>query len=428
MSFTLKLLLVATAIMLGWSRSCSAQRNCNGALSGIINNNVRCNGDCTLDGATVNGNVECFTGTLLVNGSSVITGGILLQGSVSSAELEAATVLGAVEVKQAASLTQLVIAATATLDSVKVENTAGDVIVAGSFKDLELIDSGNFFANSITNNLASVSVNGGTGIISVRDSILSGLSVDVRAGNVELDNVTTATSISVKGANGIVKLCDSSLGGLSVEEREGDIEVNANAENCGPTTLDGGLSAVKGSGAVTVIGASLPSGDFIVAEYTGDVILSEASIVSDAKLDKNTGSLTISNVVTDSDTTITGQVGNVVLREVNVTGDLSILEVQGDVTVEESRFALEDVSILLVSGAVIVENNTDLSLSVQEVGGMVQIIGNVVTNGNVNKNTGGVEFLDNVFQFLSCTDNVPVPSGSGNTVTFPDGQCASGFP
>ena len=428
MSFTLKLLLVATAIMLGWSRSCSAQRNCNGALSGIINNNVRCNGDCTLDGATVNGNVECFTGTLLVNGSSVITGGILLQGSVSSAELEAATVLGAVEVKQAASLTQLVIAATATLDSVKVENTAEDVIVAVSFKDLELIDSGNFFANSITNNLASVSVNGGTGIISVRDSILSGLSVDVRAGNVELDNVTTATSISVKGANGIVKLCDSSLGGLSVEEREGDIEVNANAENCGPTTLDGGLSAVKGSGAVTVIGASLPSGDFIVSSYTGDVIFSEATNASDILLQTNTGTLTISNVLVDSDITITGQEGTVLVKEVNTTGDFALSGVQGDVTLKDNNFGLEDISILLVSGAVTVENNNDLSLSVQEVGGMVQIIGNVVTNGNVNKNTGGVEFLNNVFITLSCTDNVPVPSGSGNTVTTPDGQCASGFP
>ena len=346
----------------------------------------------------------------------------------TNAELESATVQGTVEVNQAASLAQLVIAATATLNSVQVVNTAGDVIVAGSFTNLQLIGSGNFFANSIANNLASVSVNGGTGIISVRDSILSGLSVDVRAGNVELDNVTTATSISVKGANGIIILCDSSLGGLSVEEREGNIEVNANAENCGPTTLDGGFSAVKESGAVTVIGVSLPSGDFIVAEYTGDVILSEASIISDAKLEKNTGSLTISNVVTDSDSTITGQVGNVVLREVNVTGDLSILEVQGNVTVEESRFALEDISILLVSGAVTVENNTDLSLSVQEVGGMVQINGNDIANGNVNKNTGGVLFLDNVFITLSCTDNVPVPSGSGNTVTTPDGQCASGFP
>ena len=428
MSFKLKLILVATAIMLGWSRSCSAQRNCNGVLSGIINNNVRCTGDCTLDGATVNGNVFCSSGTLLVKGSSVITGGILLQGTVTNAELKSATVQGTVEVNQAASLAQLVIAATATLNSVQVVNTAGDVIVAGSFTNLQLIGSGNFFANSITNNLASVSVNGGTGIISVRDSILSGLSVDVRAGNVELDNVTTATSISVKGANGIVKLCDSSLGGLSVEEREGDIEVNANAENCGPTTLDGGLSAVKGSGAVTVIGASLPSGDFIVSSYTGDVIFSEATNASDILLQTNTGTLTISNVLVDSDTTITGQEGTVLVKEVNTTGDFALSGVQGDVTLKDNNFGLEDISILLVSGAVTVENNTDLSLSVQEVGGMVQIIGNDIANGNVNKNTGGVLFLDNVFITLSCTDNVPVPSGSGNTVTFPDGQCASGFP
>ena len=428
MNSTLKLLLVATAVMLGWSRICSAQTNCNGVLSGIINNNVRCAGDCILDGATVNGNVFCSSGTLLVNGSSVITGGILLQGTVTAVELESATVQGAVQVLQAASLAQLVIGAAATIDSVSVENTAGDVIVSGSFTDLLLVNSGSFFASTITNALASVSVIGGNGIISVSDSILTGLSVDARAGNVELDNVTTATSISVKGGNGIVDLCDSSLGGLLVEEHEGDIEINANAENCGPTTLDGGLSAVKGSGTVNVIGASLPSGDFIVSNYTGDVFFSEATRVSDILLQTNIGTLTISNVFVDSDTTITDQVGAVVVKEVNTTGDFALSKVEGDVTVKDNNFALEDISILLVSGALTIQNNNDLSLSVQEVGGMVEIIGNVVTNGNVNKNTGGVLFLNNVFITLSCTDNIPVPSGSGNTVTTPDGQCASGFP
>ena len=428
MNSTLKLLLVATAVMLGWSCVCSAQTNCNGVLSGIINNNVRCAGNCILDGATVNGNVFCSSGTLLVKGNSVITGGILLQGTVTAAELESATVQGVVQVQQAASLAQLIIGPTATLDSVNIANTAGDVIVAGSFTDLLLSNSGNFFASSITNTLASVSVIGGNGIISVSDSILGGLSVEGRAGNVELDNVTTATSISVKGGNGIIELCDCSLGGLSVEEREGNIEIDANAENCGPTTLDGGLSAVKGSGIVQVIGASLPSGDFIVSNYNGDVILSEATRVSDILLQTNIGTLTISNVFVDSDTTITDQVGAVVVKEVNTTGDFALSIVQGDVTVKDNNFTLEDISILLVSGAVTVQDNNDLSLSVQEVGGMVQIIGNDITNGNVNKNTGGVLFLNNVFITLSCTDNFPVPSGSGNTVTTPDGQCASGFP
>ena len=383
---------------------------------------------CILDGATVNGNVFCSSGTLLVKGNSVITGGILLQGTVTAAELESATVQGVVQVQQAASLAQLIIGPTATLDSVNIANTAGDVIVAGSFTDLLLSNSGNFFASSITNTLASVSVIGGNGIISVSDSILGGLSVEGRAGNVELDNVTTATSISVKGGNGIIELCDCSLGGLSVEEREGNIEIDANAENCGPTTLDGGLSAVKGSGIVQVIGASLPSGDFIVSNYNGDVFLSEATRVSDILLQTNIGTLTISNVFVDSDTTITDQVGAVVVKEVNTTGDFALSIVQGDVTVKDNNFTLEDISILLVSGAVTVQDNNDLSLSVQEVGGMVEIIGNVVTNANVNKNTGGVLFLNNVFITLSCTDNFPVPSGSGNTVTTPDGQCASGFP
>lgn len=45
----------------------------------------------------------------------------------------------------------------------------------------------------------------------------------------------------------------------------------------------------------------------------------------------------------------------------------------------------------------------------------------------MNKNTGGVEFLGNGFDFLSCTDNIPGPSGVGNTIGFGDGLCATGL-
>ena len=376
MNCTLKqLLLVATVIVVGRSSYCSAQVTCSGVISGTIANSIVCSGDCTLDNATILGNVECSSGNFLAKGNSSITGNILLISAITRAEFDFVTVLGGVEVNEATSLTELVIKQTATLGSVKVENTPGDVVVAGSVGNLELIFSGDLFVN----------------------------------------NLITNASVLVKGGNGVIDVCGSSLGGLSVEEHEGNIEIDASNGNCDPTTLIGGLSANKGTGSVTVRGAAIPSGDFLVAEYTGDVILQEVQLVSDVKLEKNSGSLTIRDVSTDSDTSISGQVGNVVLRDLSGLGDFAVKEVNGDVDLRDSSFTSEDISIILVTGAVTAENNTDLNLTVEETGGMVRIIGNVIDSGNVNKNTGGVEISGNNIIFLSCTDNIPAPfSINGN--------------
>ena len=90
----------------------------------------------------------------------------------------------------------------------------------------------------------------------------------------------------------------------------------------------------------------------------------------------------------------------------------------------DSDFNLEDVSIILVSNDLLVQNNIDLNLSVQEVGGLVEILNNILTVVNVSKNNGGVEITGNTIESLSCIDNTPAPTGSGNVIQFPDGQCA----
>ena len=380
-------LLVAVGIVVGWSHLCSAQVQCSGVISGTITSDVICNGDCILDGATVTGNVFCPTGTLVAKGISTVNGDIQLSGTVTRAELVAVTVLGAVQAHSAGSLVELVIGAKATLGSVTIDNTPGDAIVSGMLAGLSLVNSGDLFA----------------------------------------DGLSTIGTVSVLGGSGIVELCGSSIGGLLLQQREGDVEINANSPNCAATTLDLGISSSKGTGTVTVIGAILPSGDFIVTEHTGDVTLQTVPAVSDLQLNLNVGFLTICDVVADSDTMITKQVGNVVIENLDTLGDFSVSDVTGTVTVKDSDFNLEDISVVLVSGAVTVQNNINLSLTVEQIGGLVEIVNNVVTSGNVNKNTGGVTFFNNVFETLSCTDNNPAPTGSGNDITLPDGQCATGL-
>ena len=98
--------LVASVLTLGLilCRCCNAQTSCSGDLTEIINNDVMCTGNCVLAGATVSGNVLCSMGSLVAKDGSLITGNVLISGTVTSAELDDVTVQGDVEVKDAASL------------------------------------------------------------------------------------------------------------------------------------------------------------------------------------------------------------------------------------------------------------------------------------------------------------------------------------
>ena len=391
-------------------RYCHAQAACNGVLMGTFNNGVVCVGGsiCTLDGATVFGNVICSSGSLLAVGNSLITGSVQLNSQVTRAELDEVTVLGAVQVTDTAVLTELVITEMANVGPVTVTNAPNtEVRVGGTLQGLDINNSGDLIAN----------------------------------------NLMTNATVSIKGTTGLVDICGSFLGGLLVDQHTGNIEINANTPSCDLTIINGGLIASKGSGQIKLIGATLPNGDFIVSEYTGDIILQDIPSVSDIKSENNSGSLTITKVTSDSDTTIFGQVGNIalqdldfngdfiatgvdgniVIEELNTAGDFIIIGINGAVILQDSTFAFEDISIVLVTETVGILRNSNLSLSVQEINGEVTVIDNVITNGKINKNTGGVVINNNVFTSLSCTDNVPAPIGSNNAITFGDGQCSSGL-
>ena len=380
--------LVLTAVVLsavGVVHLCSAQLACNGVVSGIINSDVTCNGNCVLDGATVNGNMLCSTGTLLAKGSSSVSGNIQVDGSVTRIELDVVTVSGAVEIKNANSLNEIIIQQAATLTSVTITNTPASIEVSGSLSTIAVTDGGNFVA----------------------------------------DDLTTIGGVSVSGGNGIVEICGSSIGGvLSVTERTGNINIDTNIANCDPTTLVGGVTIQLGTSAVTIRGANIQNGDIGILQNTGAIVLDQLQ-VSDLNLEKNMGTLSITGVNTDSDSTIIEHTGDVLLTNVAFIGDAIIKDVEGSVVLADSDISLEDVSITLVTEDVTVDNNIDLNLTVELVQGAVTMTDNTITVASVNKNTGGVDISGNNITTLSCSDNTPAPTGSGNTIGSPDGQCAT---
>ena len=380
--------LVVTAIILsavGLSHLCSAQLACNGVVSGIVNSDVMCTGDCVLDGATVNGNVLCSTGTLLAKGSSSVTGKIQADGTVTNIELDAVTVSGAVEINNANSLNEVIIQQTATLTSVIINNTPASVEVSGSLSTIQMTDGGNLVA----------------------------------------DDLTTTGGITVSRGNGIIEICGSSIGGvLSVTGRTGDINIDTNIANCDPTDRIGGVMINLGTSAVTIRGANIQNGDLIIQQNTGAVVLDQLQ-VSDLNLGKNIGTLSISAVSTNSDLSVTEHTGDIQLTNLAIVGDANIRQVEGSVMLTNSNVNSEDASIVLVSEDVTVNSNSELNLTVEQVEGAVTVTDNTITVASVNKNTGGVDITGNTINTLSCTDNTPAPTGSGNTINFPDGQCTT---
>ena len=152
--------------VMGFAHLCSAQLACDGIVSGTVNSDVSCTGECILDGATVNGNVLCSTGTLLAKGSSSITGNIQADGTVMDIKLDAVTVSGAVDIKNANSLNQIVIQKTATLTSLVIDNTPASLEVSGSIGTIAMTDGGDLVADDLTTT-GGITVSGGDGIIEI---------------------------------------------------------------------------------------------------------------------------------------------------------------------------------------------------------------------------------------------------------------------
>ena len=383
--------LIVTALTLcavGLAHLCSAQMACNGVVSGTINSDVTCTGDCVLDAATVNGNVLCSTGTLLAKGGSSVTGNIQADGSVTEIELDDVTVSGAVTIKNADSLIDAIIQPSATLNSVVIENTPAST---------------------------SVEVSGTLGTLAMTNG-----------GNLVVDDLTTTGGITVSGGGGTIEICGSSIGGiLSVTgQNNGEINIDTNIVSCAATDLVGGVTITLGTSVVTIRGANIQNGDIGISDNTGAVTLDQLQ-VSDMLLQRNSGTLSINDVTTNSDSTIIEHTGDILLSNLVLVGDARIKDVDGSVSLSDSDLSLEDISITLVTEDVTVDNNIDLNLTVEGVEGAVTISDNTITVASVNKNTGGVDISGNTITTLSCSDNTPAPTGSSNTITFPDGQCAT---
>ncbi len=143
-------------------------------------------------------------------------------------------------------------------------------------------------------------------------------------------------------------------------------------------------------------------------------------------------------IATDSDTRILENNANVTIDSSALGSDVTVL-LNWLVEITNSSFALEDALISKNSGPVLIDRNCDVRLTVHEnhnvmitnnnlpdavAAGATCYSGFGFTDADVSKNTGGVFIENNTGEGLFCSDNDPAPFGSGNEITFTDGQCA----
>ena len=372
-----------------------ATTNCSGTLSGT-HSDVIVNGvACVLDGADVQGSVLVDSG-----GSLVATGGTQILGSIQAQsggdiELGEATVVGEVKLLNSGNV---IVGDLADVSNLKVE-ASGDVEVRGIVGGIESKGSG----------------------------------------GIKLDGATLFPGgLIVDSASGAVEICGSSIGdGINVVLSIGDVLVEASMQ-CAASTVTGSLEVEKGTGNVRVVGATMTGSDLVVVEQTGSVFLEGVSL-SDVKVEKGFGDVTLQDVETDSDTKIVEGDG-----DVNISGswlgssvDVSL---NNNVVFYGNASQYEVVSISGNQGSVVVDSNCDFVLKIDGNQG-VTVTGNNETDAalagaacnnadglgvtfvEVSQNTGSVVIDNNVGQFLTCSNNTFPPTGSGNIFVLTDGQC-----
>ena len=334
---------------------------------------------CTLDGATVNGSVFVSSGgTLTATGGTEVFGRIEVD-SGGNIDLPDVTVLGNVTLMDSNDVT---VGSATNIGSLKLDKS-GAIVASGAIASIESRES--------------------TGISLIGASVFPG-------------------SVSMKLANGSLVICGSTIEGVvKVVSTTGHVLAEA---SCGASTIDGSVVVEKGTGNVRLVGATLAAGDLNVIEQTGEVLVEDTSL-SDLKVNKITGNVTLQNVITDSDTTIANNGGDVTINESMLGSDVGITS-NNAVTVTGNDFSLEDVMISKNGGPVFFDSNFNLSLRIIENIG-VTVSGNAFTDAEISKNIGDVSIENNTGEKLNCSDNSLAPTGSGNTITeLTDGQC-TGF-
>lgn len=375
----LKLATIAALVL-----STSAQLVCKGVISSppLITSDVKvpAGATCTLQGVNVTGSV-----TVAANGAVATTGTTRVFGSVSGTKCGSLFLGGKLSV-------------------------SGGVTATGC----KLVDVGpNANVGSLmTSNVNTIVLQGTVALLNIGGNS----NLDISGGKV------LGGGVSRQNTSGSTTICGATiLGGIKLQNVVGNLNAKAKG-NCPKSDISGTIELTNVKGNAIVGGGMLLGADFIGTSIQGNVELSDTHL-SDVSINSVTGTLSLSNVVADSDATIRNVGKAITVTGSSFDGDFSLTLNKGSVNVVKNDFTLEDI-LINNNKFVSIRNNANFSFSATENGGIEVLNNQFITTASINKNKGVTRIRNNTFTSLSCADNNKV-AGSINSVMFGTGQCVN---
>lgn len=362
-----------------------AQLQCDGTLSSkrLLKTSVVVNGGtCTISDITISSSVHVMNGGMLKT-----SGDVTITGSLTAKKSGSITLGGNLNVK----------------GDFTIEDTTATSIVGASVS----------LNNLKANNGPNILLKGKTGSISARNAGF----IHILGGKV------SGGGILVESGQGALKSCDATIiGGISVVNSRGGVMISPGA-GCSRSEVRGAISVQKSTGDVVIGGSQFDTADLLVTSNKGMVTVKNAGL-SDVNIQSTEGNVVLDGINTDSDSSVTFTSGLVTLKNSNIKGDFKVKEASS-VMINKNHFSLEDLSISDIRNSVSFTNNNKFSASFTGNSGGVIFSNNEATVVLISKNKGQVSIKDNLIDSLSCSDNLPYPSGSGNSIfKLADNQCS----
>lgn len=412
--------LCATSILVMVPRLAQAAKMCTGTLTGsFLEDIVVNNSSCTLNGVTTTGSVLVQNwGLLTVTGNTMISGDIQATNA-NSINLDSVTVNGGVSLVSSQNLR---VGAGVALTSLSVVNS-GSVLLDGSVGGTLYLLNSKDLTLSIGSSANSVFLDSSENL-TARGSI--GVLTTVNSRAVTLTGANITAGVNVTGGKANVTICGGTniYGGVNLLESNASLLVGT-TPGCGVSTINGSIVVGKGTGDVKFTNTLLEASDLVVTSQIGNIV-GKGAAFSDITAESITGSVSLTGISTDSDTTIVNITGGVTIASSTMGSDVAIIT-NGPVNLTGNDFDLEDVLIGGGTGAVVLSNNTRMGLAITERNN-VTVSGNTFTIASISKNTGVISIVNNrgleVGALLSCSDNLPAPTGYGNTNLVKTEQCA----
>lgn len=351
-----------------------AKTNCTGSLSSLetIRDDILISGvECKLQNVTIEGSVFIInSGSLATSGDVFISGGLHAR-DVFIVDLGPGTHISG---------------------DVTVENSAAPVFIR---------------ANS---SIGALHINGGYGAY-IEGSIASLYAYQTQTISIESGTVRSGGVFLQKVDVRVVIRGDIS-GGITLDDCSADSYLGGN--------IRGTLKVRGHSGRFFISGAQLSDSKIEIEDHTTQKVLEILDSKAAAIVLKHTGSFYLRNVTVNED--VNAEVYD------NSESIISFSKIGGKAIVaggRQLRFynnELTEKSTVRVSrfgkyGDVNISGNKMYSALIHECGGPILFSNNTVQYAEFNKNNGVTSIVNNTMSFISCSDNVPPPSGSGNTVS-----------